>query len=136
MDDPLSAVDAHVSKHIFDNLIGPKGYLNDRTRILVTHSLGVLHKVDRILLFHDGRIVDQGTLAELQAKKSEYFQQMEKFVGKEEIEEMPKLAELHMLHDRLLFLILQLFVSPQVLQTKRKIFQSQFFPQQQSVLLS
>ena len=93
MDDPLSAVDAHVSKHIFDNLIGPKGFLSNRTRILVTHSLGVLHKVDRILLFHDGRIVDQGTLEELQNKKSEFFQEMEKFVGKEESEEAPEIAK-------------------------------------------
>ena len=82
MDDPLSAVDAHVGKHIFENLIGPNGLLQQRTRILVTHSLGFLHKVDRILLFHDGKIVDEGTLKELQERKSEFFQEMSKFIGK------------------------------------------------------
>lgn len=32
LDDPLSAVDAHVSKHIFDNLIGPEGVLKGKVR--------------------------------------------------------------------------------------------------------
>ena len=30
LDDSLSAVDAHVSKQIFDNIIGPEGYLKDK----------------------------------------------------------------------------------------------------------
>lgn len=30
MDDPLSAVDAHVGQHIFDKVIGPKGVLRDK----------------------------------------------------------------------------------------------------------
>lgn len=29
-DDPLSAVDAHVGKHIFENVIGPKGMLRNK----------------------------------------------------------------------------------------------------------
>lgn len=30
LDDPLSAVDSHVGKHIFDNVIGPKGLLKNK----------------------------------------------------------------------------------------------------------
>ena len=35
LDDPLSAVDAHVGKHIFDHVIGPNGLLKDKTRLMV-----------------------------------------------------------------------------------------------------
>lgn len=33
LDDPLSAVDAHVGQHIFDRVIGPRGLLKDKVRI-------------------------------------------------------------------------------------------------------
>lgn len=41
LDDPLSAVDAHVAKHIFDNVIGPEGALRQKVDIKMTleHSL-------------------------------------------------------------------------------------------------
>ena len=32
LDDPLSAVDAHVGKHIFDTVIGPKGLLQNKVK--------------------------------------------------------------------------------------------------------
>lgn len=34
LDDPLSAVDAHVGQHIFDKVIGPKGVLRDKVNEL------------------------------------------------------------------------------------------------------
>ena len=39
LDDPLSAVDAHVGKHIFENYI--KKQLHGKTCIFVTHQLQV-----------------------------------------------------------------------------------------------
>lgn len=36
LDDPLSAVDAHVGKHIFDNVIGPEGALRQKVHIATT----------------------------------------------------------------------------------------------------
>lgn len=40
LDDPLSAVDAHVGQHIFDRVIGPKGVLRDKVKPdnMSTHS--------------------------------------------------------------------------------------------------
>ena len=58
LDDSLSAVDAHVGQHIFDNLIGPNGLLREKTRIFATHSLGFLDKVDRVVVMENGRILD------------------------------------------------------------------------------
>ncbi|KAG8935993.1 hypothetical protein FRC02_005189 [Tulasnella sp. 418] len=65
MDDPLSAVDAHVGKALFSNVI-MKG-LRDRgkTVLLVTHALHFLHEVDYIYNIVDGRIDEQGTYNEL-----------------------------------------------------------------------
>lgn len=45
LDDPLSAVDAHVSKHIFDNLVGPEGLLKGKVRKL-SLSLAGQHTAD------------------------------------------------------------------------------------------
>lgn len=33
LDDPLSAVDSHVGKHIFENVIGPEGILKGKVCI-------------------------------------------------------------------------------------------------------
>lgn len=44
LDDPLSAVDAHVAKHIFDNLIGPEGCLKGKVRTLKAGSMAGLLK--------------------------------------------------------------------------------------------
>lgn len=54
MDDPLSAVDAHVGRHIFDNAI--LGLLKDKCRILATHQLWVLNRCDRIVWMDGGKI--------------------------------------------------------------------------------
>ncbi|CAL8102214.1 unnamed protein product [Calicophoron daubneyi] len=50
LDDPLSAVDAHVANRLFKNLIGPKGLLKNATRVLVTHRLINLEEADKIFV--------------------------------------------------------------------------------------
>ncbi|XP_051958404.1 ATP-binding cassette sub-family C member 3-like [Xyrauchen texanus] len=65
LDDPLSAVDAHVAKHIFDKVVGPDGVLKGKTRILVTHGISFLPQVDNILVLVDGRVSEMGSYQDL-----------------------------------------------------------------------
>ena len=60
LDDPLSAVDAHVGNALMENCL-LSGPLSHCTRVLVTHSLSALPFVDYIYVLGDGRIVEHGT---------------------------------------------------------------------------
>ena len=68
-DDPLSAVDAHVGRHIFDKVLGPSGMLKDKTRVLVTHGIAFLPQVDQIIVMKDGQITETGNYQQLLAQK-------------------------------------------------------------------
>lgn len=70
MDDPLSAVDAHVGRHIFDNAI--LGLLKDKARILATHQLWVLNRCDRIIWMDGGRIQAVDTFDNLMRDSEEF----------------------------------------------------------------
>lgn len=72
LDDPLSAVDSHVGKHIFENVIGPNGLLKKKTRILVTHSITYLPEVDNIIVLNDGVITETGTYKQLLERKGAF----------------------------------------------------------------
>eukprot|EP01135_Chromosphaera_perkinsii_P005378 Nk52_evm59s343 gene=Nk52_evmTU59s343 len=64
MDDPLSAVDAHVAKHIFKECM--VGFLKNKTRILVTHQVGLcLPQSDQVIMMENGTIKEQGVYKEL-----------------------------------------------------------------------
>jgi len=76
LDDPLSAVDSHVGKHIFEKVIGPTGTLKNTTRILVTHGITYLPKTDYIIVMKEGKVSEQGTYEELIAQKGEFAQFM------------------------------------------------------------
>ncbi|KAI8866883.1 hypothetical protein GQ42DRAFT_181032 [Ramicandelaber brevisporus] len=66
-DDPLSALDAHVGRSVFDNVIGPNGLLKNRARVLVTHSLRTLSECDHVVLMRDGSIADEGHYSDFMA---------------------------------------------------------------------
>ncbi|XP_071665793.1 multidrug resistance-associated protein 1-like isoform X3 [Patagioenas fasciata] len=72
LDDPLSAVDVHVGKHLFEKIIGPSGLLKSKTRILVTHNLTVLPHADLIIIMEEGRISQMGTYQELISKRANF----------------------------------------------------------------
>jgi ABC-type multidrug transport system fused ATPase/permease subunit len=63
MDDPLSAVDAHVGEKIFADLIS--GALKDKTRVLVTNALQYLPRCDRVAVLIDGEIRAIGSFDEV-----------------------------------------------------------------------
>jgi ABC-type Fe3+/spermidine/putrescine transport system ATPase subunit len=68
LQDPLSALDAHVGKAVFQNVFQKPG----KTRILVTHALHFLPQVDYIYTIADGRIAERGTYRELMSNNGEF----------------------------------------------------------------
>ncbi|XP_035883030.1 canalicular multispecific organic anion transporter 1 isoform X2 [Phyllostomus discolor] len=79
LDDPLSAVDAHVGKHIFDKVLGPNGLLKGKTRLLVTHSIHFLPQVDEIVVLENGTISEKGSYRALLAKKGLFAKNLKTF---------------------------------------------------------
>ncbi|XP_044790823.2 ATP-binding cassette sub-family C member 2 isoform X1 [Bubalus kerabau] len=80
LDDPLSAVDAHVGKHIFNKVLGPNGLLKGKTRILVTHSIHFLPQVDEIVVVGNGTIMEKGSYSTLLANKGLFAKNLKTFV--------------------------------------------------------
>uniref|UniRef100_A0A4Y0ASP1 ABC-type glutathione-S-conjugate transporter n=1 Tax=Anopheles funestus TaxID=62324 RepID=A0A4Y0ASP1_ANOFN len=72
LDDPLSAVDSHVGKHIFEQVIGPTGLLALKTRVLVTHGITYLPNTDKIYVLREGEVSESGTYQELMDKKGAF----------------------------------------------------------------
>lgn len=71
LDDPLSALDSHIAKHVFERVLSStSGLLRNKTRVLATNSLFLLPHVDKIVVFEKGRIVESGTYADLMALKN------------------------------------------------------------------
>uniref|UniRef100_A0A8C3LXD3 Canalicular multispecific organic anion transporter 2 n=1 Tax=Chrysolophus pictus TaxID=9089 RepID=A0A8C3LXD3_CHRPC len=87
LDDPLSAVDSHVAKHIFDQVIGPDGVLKGKTRILVTHGIGFLPQVDHIVVLTDGKISEMGSYQELLKQNKAFAEFLRNYALDENIEE-------------------------------------------------
>lgn len=69
LDDVLSAVDSHVGRHIIDNVLGPRGLLASKTRVLATNAIAVLHQASFITLIQAGRVTEKGTYKQLVAMK-------------------------------------------------------------------
>ncbi|XP_076312445.1 ATP-binding cassette sub-family C member 4-like isoform X2 [Tachypleus tridentatus] len=63
LDDPLSAVDTAVAKHLFDKCINH--YLKNKVRILVTHQLQFLKSTNQILVLQEGKCFASGNYTQL-----------------------------------------------------------------------
>ncbi|KIO14750.1 hypothetical protein M404DRAFT_120129 [Pisolithus tinctorius Marx 270] len=83
-DDPLSAVDAHVGKSLFEDIF--IGSLRSRgiTTVLVTHAIHFLPQVDYIYTISNGTIVESGTYQELVTKDGEFARLDREYGGRTE----------------------------------------------------
>ncbi|CAL5367290.1 unnamed protein product [Camellia sinensis] len=80
-DDPLSALDAHVGRQVFNNCI--KGELQGKTRVLVTNQLHFLPQVDKVILISEGMVKEEGTFEEL-SRSGTLFKKLMENAGKME----------------------------------------------------
>ena len=69
LDEPTSALDPTTEAAIMETI---KDLMHGRTTLIVTHRLATIHGVDRIVVLEHGRMVEQGTGAELVAKGGVY----------------------------------------------------------------
>ncbi|KAG6828729.1 hypothetical protein H0H92_006917 [Tricholoma furcatifolium] len=61
LDDCLAAVDSHVARHVFDNVIGAHGLLATKARILVTNSIAFVKQFDQLVFIRRGIILENGS---------------------------------------------------------------------------
>ncbi|XP_024844836.1 ATP-binding cassette sub-family C member 4 isoform X2 [Bos taurus] len=76
LDDPLSAVDAGVSRHLFEQCVHQA--LKKKITILVTHQLQHLKDASQILILKDGKTVERGTYSEFLKSRVDIFSLFEK----------------------------------------------------------
>lgn len=82
LDDPLSAVDEHVGKHLISHVLGPNGLLKSKCKILATNSIGVLSIADNLHMVKDGKLVEQGTYDDIMKQEKSQLRQLIKDFGK------------------------------------------------------
>jgi ABC-type multidrug transport system fused ATPase/permease subunit len=71
LDEATSSVDTQTEQVIQRALAR---LFNGRTSFVIAHRLSTITSADRILVIHEGRIVEQGTHAELLARKRGYYE--------------------------------------------------------------
>jgi len=73
LDEATSSLDSVTEQHI-QNAI--EDLMEGRTTILIAHRLSTIQRVDRILVFHEGSIVEQGTHTELLARPTGHYKRL------------------------------------------------------------
>jgi ATP-binding cassette subfamily B protein len=69
LDEPTSALDAQAEYELFARL---RSLAEGRTAVFISHRFSTVRKADRIFLFHEGRLAEQGTHAELMSLAGRY----------------------------------------------------------------
>ena len=70
LDEPLEGLDQLVRQDIQNSLYT---LMKDKTVIYITHHLGGLEKMDRILFLENGQVVEDGSYDELMAKRGAFY---------------------------------------------------------------
>ncbi|CAG2238338.1 ABCC4 [Mytilus edulis] len=83
LDDPLSAVDAAVSRHLFEKVV--LGVLKNKPVILVTHQLQFLKEADEILILKEGKCLGQGTFDEMSQSGIDFSSLLKRDKEEEEV---------------------------------------------------
>jgi ATP-binding cassette subfamily B protein len=71
LDDATSAIDVHVEMRIHEQL---RRVLAGRTTLIIAHRLSTISLADRVVLLEGGRVVAEGTHAELLAREPRYVE--------------------------------------------------------------
>jgi ATP-binding cassette subfamily B protein len=69
LDEATSSLDSQTETFIRESI---EKLMENRTTIVVAHRLSTLRKMDRIIVLHHGRIIEQGSHDELLKKNGHY----------------------------------------------------------------
>ncbi|TIB16346.1 hypothetical protein E3P89_00354 [Wallemia ichthyophaga] len=78
LDDPLCAVDAHVGRHLWNNVIGHSGILKNKTRIISTNNAGYFDQVDALVMLKRGVILEKDSYLSAIQRQGQLWQLMMK----------------------------------------------------------
>ena len=81
IDDSLSALDPHVGRKIFENVIIKQLVQNGKTVVLTTHVLTFLSQADQVVFLEKGRIEGKGRFEEIKERN----QKFKEFIQEDEI---------------------------------------------------
>ena len=60
LDDPLAAVDGHVAAWLIEHVLGPRGLLGGKLRLVATSQLEVARDASQIVVLRDGEVREDG----------------------------------------------------------------------------
>ena len=75
-DEATSSLDSETERKIMEGLLGEFGH--DRTMIIVAHRLSTLANTDRVAVFEEGTIVEEGTYRDLLANEDSILAKLSK----------------------------------------------------------